>query len=192
MLRVHIFGASGSGTTTLGRALAETLGIDHFDTDDFYWEQTDPPFMVKRAVEERRRILRERLLQSEQWTLSGSLVNWAEGIDTLYTHVVLLHLPSDIRLARLVAREADRYGARALPGGDMHENVQEFLAWAARYDEGGLDVRSRALHEQYIHTLACPALTLESEQPVEALVQAACAWLAANPAYRSGNDDRSK
>ena len=179
MLRVHIFGASGSGTTTLGRALAETLGIEHFDTDDFYWEQTDPPYTVKRPVEERRRRLRQRLLRSEQWALSGSLVNWAEGIDTLYTHVVLLHLRSDVRLARLAAREAKRYGARMAPGGDMHENVHEFLAWAARYDEGGLDMRSRALHEQYIRTLACPVLELQSDQPVGVLVQAVCGWLGA-------------
>ena len=150
-MRIHIFGASGSGTTTLGRALAEALGIDHFDTDDFYWERTDPPFTLKRPVEERRRLLRRRLLQSEAWTLSGSLVNWAEGIDTLYTHVVLLRLQPDIRLARLTVREMERYGARALPG-DMHENVQEFLAWARRYDHGGLTCAA-APHEQYTPSL---------------------------------------
>ncbi len=180
-MRIHIFGASGSGTTTLGRALAEALGIDHFDTDDFYWERTDPPFTLKRPVEERRQLLRRRLLQSEAWTLSGSLVNWAEGIDTLYTHVVLLRLQPDIRLARLAARETARYGPRMLPGGDMHENVQEFLAWARRYDDGGLDVRSRALHEQYIAKFTCPVIELDSEQRVDSLVRELLDWLATHP-----------
>jgi adenylate kinase family enzyme len=33
--RIHILEASGSGTTTLGRALAEHLQHPHFDTDDY-------------------------------------------------------------------------------------------------------------------------------------------------------------
>ena len=32
-MHIHITGASGSGTTTLGLALAELLGIRHLDTD---------------------------------------------------------------------------------------------------------------------------------------------------------------
>jgi adenylate kinase family enzyme len=32
--RIHILGASGSGTTTLGRALGEHLQYPHFDTGD--------------------------------------------------------------------------------------------------------------------------------------------------------------
>ncbi len=180
-MRIHILGASGSGTTTLGRALARELAIDHFDADAFYWEQTDPPFTVKRPVAERIRILRPLLLQSEHWALSGSMVNWCEGIDVLLTHIVFLHLPVDVRLARLAAREATRYGARALPGGDMHDNVQEFLAWAARYDKGGLDMRSRALHEQWLQRFTCPVIELCSLEPVDALVQRVWAWLAENP-----------
>ena len=42
--RIHIMGASGAGVTTLGRALADTLGLPHHDTDDYYWRPTDPPY----------------------------------------------------------------------------------------------------------------------------------------------------
>jgi adenylate kinase family enzyme len=35
--RIHILGASGSSTTTLGQALAERLGSVHFDTD---WQES--------------------------------------------------------------------------------------------------------------------------------------------------------
>ena len=44
---IHIFGASGCGTTTLGAAVAEKLALTHFDVDDFYWRLTDPPFVEK-------------------------------------------------------------------------------------------------------------------------------------------------
>ena len=35
-VRIHITGASGSGTSTLGAALANHLCVAHFDADNFY------------------------------------------------------------------------------------------------------------------------------------------------------------
>lgn len=45
--RINIVGAPGSGTTTLGRALATQLGFVFADADDFYWKPTTPPFQEK-------------------------------------------------------------------------------------------------------------------------------------------------
>jgi len=36
---IHIFGASGSGTTTLAKKISEELGHRMMDTDDYYWMQ---------------------------------------------------------------------------------------------------------------------------------------------------------
>jgi adenylate kinase family enzyme len=47
-MRLHIFGASGTGTTTLGQALGSTLGVPYFDSDDYFWERSIPPFTVRR------------------------------------------------------------------------------------------------------------------------------------------------
>ena len=54
---IHLFGASGSGTTTLGSALSERLGFRHMDTDDYYWLPPDPMFTLKRPVPERLAML---------------------------------------------------------------------------------------------------------------------------------------
>ncbi|QRM29149.1 hypothetical protein JO965_23705 [Microvirga sp. VF16] len=40
--RVHIFGAAGCGSSTLGRALAQQLECQHVDVDDVYWLATVP------------------------------------------------------------------------------------------------------------------------------------------------------
>jgi len=45
--RIHIMGASSSGATSLGRALAEALAIPHHDTDDYLWQPTTPPYRVR-------------------------------------------------------------------------------------------------------------------------------------------------
>ncbi len=49
--RVHITGAAGSGTTTLGKALAQRWRCRQFDTDDFLWEPGDPPYQAVRPRE---------------------------------------------------------------------------------------------------------------------------------------------
>jgi adenylate kinase family enzyme len=36
-MRICVFGASGSGMTTLGRALASDLELAFLDSDDFFW-----------------------------------------------------------------------------------------------------------------------------------------------------------
>ena len=55
---IHILGASGSGTSTLGGDLAETLSFTHFDTDDYYWETK---FSKARPVAQRLDLLRKGL-----------------------------------------------------------------------------------------------------------------------------------
>jgi adenylate kinase family enzyme len=55
--RIHILGASGSGTTTLGRAMAERLNYTHFDTDAYFWLPTDPPTTEKREITLRQQLL---------------------------------------------------------------------------------------------------------------------------------------
>ena len=42
--RIHVLGASGSGTSSLAAAIARRHGHRHLDTDDFFWMPTDPPY----------------------------------------------------------------------------------------------------------------------------------------------------
>jgi adenylate kinase family enzyme len=163
----HILGASGSGTTTLGRALATHLQCPHFDTDDYFWLPTDPPFSQERERTERQHLLMDALTAQNSWVLSGSLCGWGDVAIPLFELVVFLWIPQNVRLARLRQREHERYGARILPGGDMYASAQAFLAWAASYDEGGVDIRSRRRHEQWLGTLPCPIVCFEGEYTIE-------------------------
>ena len=165
--RIHILGASGSGTTTLGRALAARLQCPHFDTDDYFWLPTDPPYTHQREQTARQQRLMDDLTAQEQWVLSGSLCGWGDVAITLFELVVFLSIPHDIRIERLRRREHARFGERILPGGDMYETSQAFLAWAASYDEGGVDIRSRQRHDQWLSTLPCPILCFEGEYTIE-------------------------
>ena len=166
--RVHIFGASGSGTTTLARALAGPKGWRHVDTDDIYWRPTVPPFRAPRDLEVRQRLLREAVTGSENWILSGSLCGWGDLAIPYFDLVVFLWIPADVRLARLRAREIARYGPEIEhPDDPRHDAHKAFLSWAASYDTGGLDMRSRALHEAWLRSIPTPIFRLEGGKPLE-------------------------
>jgi adenylate kinase family enzyme len=167
--RIHVFGASGSGTTTLGRALATRLGCPHFDADDYYWVSTDPPFRTKRPPEERMELLRKDL-RPPAWVLSGSMVIWGDPLIHLFTAAVFVYTSATVRFQRLLERERTRYGERIEPGGDMHRQHGEFMQWASSYDEPRTDLRSKRVHEAWIEKLACKVLRVDGARPVEQLV----------------------
>jgi hypothetical protein len=107
------------------------------------------------------------LTAQEQWVLSGSLCGWGDVASPLFELVVFLWVPHDVRMKRLHRREHERFGTRILPGGDMYEVSQAFLTWAAAYDAGGLDIRSRQRHEEWIGTLPCPIICFEGEYTID-------------------------
>lgn len=166
--RIHILGASGSGTTTLGRALAQRLTCRHLDTDDYFWLPTDPPFQHVRARGERQALLGAELALPGGWVLSGSLCGWGDVFIPLFDLVVFLWLPSEVRLARLQEREQSRYGADAITaGGRLHQRHTTFMEWAAAYDDGGFEIRSRRLHDEWLRALPCAVLRLTDPHPIE-------------------------
>src|SRR3954451_1172821 len=134
--RVHVTGASGSGTTTLGRALAAALASAHHDTDDYFWVQT-PPYQQKRDAADRLRLMHEVFLPRPDWVLSGSLTGWGDPLVPLFDLVVFLIAPAEFRVQRLRQRETRPFGADAVPPGAWrYRATEEFIAWASDYDHG--------------------------------------------------------
>jgi adenylate kinase family enzyme len=158
---IHILGASGSGTTTLAKELCKHLGYECFDTDEYFWEQTNPPFQKKRDIQERKKLLKDRLGNTKKWILSGSLCGWGDEFIPYFDLVIYLWIPQDIRLNRLIERERKRYGKEIEIGGAMHESHLEFIEWASKYDKGDINMRSRALHNKWLSELNCPVLKIE-------------------------------
>ena len=169
--RIHVFGASGSGTTTLGAAVASALAARFLDIDAYYWVPTDPPFTTKRDPSERVAAIERDIEGHVEWVLSGSLCSWGDPLMERFTLAVFLHLDPEVRMARLVERERVRYGPRILPGGDMHAAHVAFVDWARSYDHALAPVRSLDLHERWSARLPCPVLRLDARRPVEALCE---------------------
>ena len=181
MARLHIVGASGSGTSTLGEAVAERLGHAHVDADSLFWLPTDPPFTTARAADDRLVLLRRLLPVDGRWVFSGSALSWATPLEPFYDLIVFLRLDPAARMARLRRREAARYGARIEAGGDMAVASAAFLDWAAAYDSAGPQQRSLVAHEAWLSSQAAPVLRLDASAPVRDLAAAVLSKLGACP-----------
>ena len=179
-MRIHIFGAAGTGTTTLGQALGEALGILHLDADDFYWKQTDPPFSEKQPPEMRVANILAAVEGHDRYVLSGSMCGWGDELIPRFSHMIFLTATWETRRQRLLTREVTRYGAEVLaPGGRMHEIHRKFLAWSSRYDTAGLEQRSRAKHEAWMAALPAgiTIIRLDGGQPPETVFATALSQL---------------
>lgn len=162
MPKILIFGAAGSGCTTLGKKLADKLGIRFIDSDDYYWLPSDPPYTVPRPVEEKQSKLKADITQLSDWIVAGSLHNWGGFIVEYLTHAVFLYVPHDERMKRLKLREQKRFGARIEPQGDMAAKHMAFMEWASSYDDNDAQTsRTRKKHLDWATTLPCPVIKIE-------------------------------
>jgi adenylate kinase family enzyme len=170
MVRIHVMGASGSGTTSLGSALSQVLDIPHVDSDDIFWMRTDPPYTTPRIMGERVAMLLDRAPTDGAWTLSGSALKWGAVVEPFYDLIVFLRLDPAVRMQRIRRREVERYGDRIAPGGDMAVKSGEFLEWAESYDTAGPERRSLVAHEAWLEGQKAPILRLDSIRSVEELL----------------------
>ncbi|SFM26202.1 Adenylate kinase [Gracilibacillus orientalis] len=174
---IHILGASGAGTSTLGAALSKVLTHTHLDTDDYFWTTK---FTKQRQIPERRRMLEKDLSLYENWILSGAVCGWGDNFKSYFDLVIFLWTPQDIRIERLKKREFQRYGNEILPGGSKYEQSKTFLEWASLYDSAGMEVRSKTLHKDWMADLSCPTLKIEGDYSVKERVDIVSDYLKSN------------
>jgi adenylate kinase family enzyme len=174
--RILITGAAGSGKTTLGRALAERLGVAHFDTDDFMWESSDLPFTSRRDPVARDTMFRQATAGIPRWVLSGTLIRWGDAFMPLFQLVVFLYLPAKLRLERLERRERERYGAKIEPGGPLYQSHQEFMRLARGYESGEAPVNNLANDRNWLSRVPCPVIEIDGAPALaESLATILCA-----------------
>lgn len=167
---IHIFGASGSGTTTLGESIDETLGYKHLDVDDYFWLPSDPPYEIKRAPDERQKSLRVDIANSQKSVISGSLCGWGDVFIPYFDLAIFVNTSTELRIRRIKQREYNKLGNRILLGGDMYDKHIAFNEWAKEYDKLGVEQRSRALHKEWMKKIKCPVITVDGALPIDYLI----------------------
>lgn len=109
-------------------------------------------------------------LRSGGWVLSGAVNDWAAELIDQANLVVFVTQQAPLRIQRLVAREKRLFGDRIEHGGDMRQIHEDFLEWAAGYDDPNFDGRSLAAHERWLSMQTVPICQIDSSKPLETSV----------------------
>ncbi|MCO4754621.1 MAG: hypothetical protein KC478_09060 [Bacteriovoracaceae bacterium] len=174
-MKLFIMGPSGAGTTTLGKKLGSHLSVEQVDSDQLFWEETDPPFTDPREVGELHSLFK-RAIENEV-IISGDVLNWGMNQNFLiqsFTHLIYLYVPWEIRERRIHTRDKARFGSRILEGGDMHTKHEAFLSWARGYEtdlHSGRNLTSQKHFYSQFKKQGRPCLEFKEEFDMDFLVQ---------------------
>lgn len=165
---IIIFGAPGSGKTTLGKELARQLNFQHLDLDDYYWcwNVEVIPFTIFRPREEIIEHLMRDISKYPYFVMSGSMGSIRGLFNPLFGLAVFVMVPTAKRMERLRTRELEMFGERILVGGDMYEQNIKFLDEAARYDMGEPPQVCLKQHNKWAAELPCPVLNVDGTKDI--------------------------
>lgn len=158
---IIVCGMNGAGKSTLGLALARELGYTFIDIEDIYFPKTDPSYLYSspRTDEEVEELLMEKMSGSKAFVLAAVRGDYSERITKSFDLAVYIDVPKDVRMERILKRSRDKFGDRAMPGGDLYEREQRFFEMC----------RSRGEHaaENWVKTLDCPVVRVDGLRTVE-------------------------
>lgn len=170
-MKILLFGASGSGTTTLGKELEKNSSFVHLDVDDYYWKQTEPPFQEKISLSERNENLKADFQKHANAIITGSMVSWGKEWETAFDLAIFIHLNNDERMKRLRKRERERYGEKLLTDHTTQQTSEAFLEWASQYENPDFDGRSLKIHNDWMELLDCNLLRIDGALELERKVE---------------------
>ena len=150
---IMIFGANGGGKTTLGREVARMLGVKHMDIEAYHFAPSDIPYAVKRSREECVERMLSDIERYRSFVLTSVTGDFGEVIPTYYRLAVWVKAPKDVRMERIRWRAFNAHGERVCQGGDMYEENERFMAFAASRDLTKID--------RWAETLTCPVMHVD-------------------------------
>lgn len=169
-------GLNGAGKSTLAHALSQATGYFEMDVEDYYFpDQREerqralegwaadasgnaPSFSQSKTKCEADAAMLEDIKMHPCFILSCVRMQWNDEITSRIRLVFWVRLSREERLKRIQARSQKRFGARALPGGDLYEQEEAFRMMAASRDE--------KMVESSLQRLDCPVMVLDGSLPV--------------------------
>ena len=155
---IHIYGASGSGTTTLAKYLRDQRGFFFMDSDDYYWLPVEPPYTRKRNPEERLRLMRQDIDRAEKAVISGSLTGWGDELIPLFTLAVRLETDTDIRIRAIPTRDIPTRDIRIRATRIRITGIRERFSQTRRQRPGRQYARNAVRLFRQEQSSVCPAV----------------------------------
>ncbi len=131
--RIHIIGGTGSGKTHAARRISEMLGIQAYDLDDIFWDNTDKRYNQRVRPEIREQRLKEILLK-DSWIIEGVYFEWLkESFERADVIIVLMPHPAICALRVLWRFIRRKIGILPAKKKETVKGLIELLKWNQRY-----------------------------------------------------------
>lgn len=155
MQRIVIFGNSGSGKTTMARALAREQGLAHLDLDLLAWQSPG----VRRAIAESVAEIRAFADAHAEWVVEGCYADLIQAALPLCTEMRFLNPGVEICVANCRARpwEPQKYDSPE----EQDARLAFLLGWVRQY-ESRTDEFSLASHRALFDGFAGPKREIAS------------------------------
>ena len=172
--RIVVYGATGSGKTTLARRLSERLGLGVIELDALFWQ---PNWQVTLDDEFRARIVSALEASPQGWVCDGNYSRVADLTLAQADTVIWLRLPWRTSFWRLLKRTVGRAWTReAMWAGNTESWRQSFVSkdsilwWSISHHRAHVRGTRQRLAEAPHQARVCE---LRSAREVEALLRAA-------------------
>ena len=158
---IQICGLNGCGKSTLGRALAESIGFHFIDNENLYFSRTntDEPYMNPKSRKDVERLLMDEVSKHPDFVFSAVKGDYGKDIIPMYNYVVVIEVPREIRLQRVRNRSFQKFGNRMLIGGDLHDQEEAFFQM--------VESRRDDYIEDWLQTVKCPIIRVDGTKPID-------------------------
>jgi adenylate kinase family enzyme len=128
LTRILIFGNSGSGKTTMARALARERGLPHLDLDSLAWAEA----AVRRPLAESVALIEGFVARHPEWVIEGCYGDLLEVVLPHCTELRFLNPGVEACIANCRARpwEPEKYASKE----EQDANLAFLLDWVREYD----------------------------------------------------------
>jgi len=158
---IQICGLNGCGKSTLGRALAESIGFHFIDNENLYFSRTntDEPYMNPKSRTDVERLLMDEVSKHPDFVFSAVKGDYGKDIIPMYNYVVVIEVPREIRLQRVRNRSFQKFGNRMLIGGDLHDQEEAFFQM--------VESRRDDYIEDWLQMVKCPIIRVDGTKTID-------------------------
>lgn len=130
MVRIVIFGNSGSGKSSLAKALAGRHGVGHLDLDVIAWEAERPG--VRAAFEESERALLRFVEASDGWVVEGCYSGLLKVAAARCTELIFLNPGVEACVGNCESRPWEPHKYESREAQDV--NLRMLIEWVREYE----------------------------------------------------------
>jgi len=158
---IQICGLNGCGKSTLGKVLAERLGFHFIDNEHLYFPETnaDEPYTNPKSRAEVERLLMDEVSKYSDFVFSAVKGDYGKDIVPMYSYVVVIDVPKEIRTQRVRNRSFQKFGDRMLIGGDLYDQEEAFFQM--------VESRQDDYVENWLQKVNCPIIRVDGTKPIE-------------------------